>query len=49
VLMYMKEPQAPMPTRFPMAVAAALAASALVTLLGGIFPGIVTLWAAAPS
>jgi len=48
VLMYMKEPLAPTPTRFPVAASAALAASALVTLLGGIFPGIVTLWATAP-
>jgi NADH:ubiquinone oxidoreductase subunit 2 (subunit N) len=49
VLMYMKEPLAPMPARFPVAVSVALAASALVTLLGGLFPGIVTQWAAVPS
>jgi NADH-quinone oxidoreductase subunit N len=48
VLMYMKEPLAPSPTRFPMLASTVLAACALVTLLGGIFPGIVTLWAAAP-
>ncbi len=48
VLMYMHEPQQPAPARFPLAVSAALAAAALVTLLGGIFPGIVTRWAAAP-
>jgi NADH-quinone oxidoreductase subunit N len=49
VLMYMKEPRAPAPARFPVAVSAALIVSALVTLLGGIFPGVVALWAAAPS
>jgi NADH-quinone oxidoreductase subunit N len=49
VLMYMSEPRAPQPARFPAAVWAAIAVCALVTLLGGIFPGIVTLWAAAPS
>jgi NADH-quinone oxidoreductase subunit N len=48
VLMYMKEPQDPAPSRFPLAVCVALAAAALVTLIGGIFPGIVTRWAAAP-
>jgi NADH:ubiquinone oxidoreductase subunit 2 (subunit N) len=48
VLMYMKEPQEPAPSRFPVAVSAALAAAALVTVIGGIFPGIVTRWAAAP-
>jgi NADH-quinone oxidoreductase subunit N len=49
VWMYMKEPEAPTPARFPVAVSATLAACAVVTLLGGIFPGIVTQWAAAPS
>ena len=48
VLMYMKEPQEPAPSRFPVAVSAALAAAALVTVIGGIFPGIVMRWAAAP-
>jgi NADH-quinone oxidoreductase subunit N len=48
VLMYMSEPQAPVPARFPAAVSAALAVCALVTLFGGIFPGIVTRWAEAP-
>ena len=48
VLMYMKEPQEPAPSRFPVAVSAALAVAALVTVIGGIFPGIVTRWAAAP-
>lgn len=48
VLMYMKEPQQPAPARFPLAVSAALAVAALVTVVGGIFPGMVTRWAAAP-
>jgi NADH-quinone oxidoreductase subunit N len=49
VWMYMKEPVAPTPPRFPLTASAALAASALVTLLGGIFPSIIMRWAAAPS
>jgi NADH-quinone oxidoreductase subunit N len=49
VLMYMNEPQAPIHARFPAPVSLALAICALVTILGGIFPGIVTFWAVAPS
>jgi NADH-quinone oxidoreductase subunit N len=49
VLMYMNEPQAPAPARFPVAVSLALTACALITLLGGIFPGIVTAWATGPT
>ena len=48
VLMYMNEPQEPAPSRFPVAVFAALAVAALVTLIGGIFPGILTTWAVSP-
>ncbi len=48
VLMYMKEPQGLAPSRFPVAVSAALAVAALVTLIGGIFPGSVTPWAVPP-
>ena len=48
VLMYMREPQDAAPPRFPLAVFAALAAAALVTLIGGIFPGSVTPWAVSP-
>lgn len=48
VLMYMKEPREPAPSRFPVAVGAALAAAALVTLIGGIFPGSLTPWAVSP-
>jgi NADH-quinone oxidoreductase subunit N len=49
VLMYMSEPQAPAPARLPAPVAVALAVCALVTLLGGIFPGIVTAWPTPPT
>ncbi len=48
VLMYMKEPQEPAPSRLPVAVSAALAVAALVTLIGGIFPGSVVPWAVSP-
>ena len=56
VLMYMKEPalaastdldEAPA-SRLPLAVSAALAVAALVTLIGGIFPGILTSGVVAP-
>jgi len=48
VLMYMKEPEEPAPSRFPVAVSAAIAVAALVTLIGGISPGSVVLWAVSP-
>ena len=48
VFMYMREPKDPAPARFPMAVSAALGVAALVTLIGGISPGGVTLWAVSP-
>jgi len=48
VLMYMKEPEQAAPARCPWAVRAALVVAALVTVLGGIFPGILTSWAVAP-
>ena len=54
VFMYMKEPQEPMrsglppPSRLPVPVAAALTLAALVTLIGGIFPGSVVSWAVSP-
>jgi NADH-quinone oxidoreductase subunit N len=48
VLMYMNEPQEPAPSRFPVAVFAALAVAALVTLIGGISPGILAPWAVSP-
>ena len=48
VLMYMNEPQEPAPSRFPVAVSAALAVAALVTLIGGISPGSLARWAVPP-
>ena len=48
VFMYMREPRDPAPSRFPMAVSAALGVAALVTLIGGIAPGGLTLWAVSP-
>ncbi|MDA2932903.1 NADH-quinone oxidoreductase subunit N [Acidobacteria bacterium AH-259-D05] len=48
VHMYMKEPQEPEPSYWPLAVSAALAVAALVTVIGGIFPGSLTFWAVAP-
>ncbi len=48
VLMYMKEPQDPAPARIPAAVMATLAVAALVTLLGGILPGILASWTISP-
>jgi NADH-quinone oxidoreductase subunit N len=48
VLMYMKEPQASPPERFPAAVSAALAIAGLVTIVGGIFPDTFAMWTAPP-
>ncbi len=48
VFMYMRDPRHPAPSRFPPAVAAALGVAALVTLIGGISPGSLTLWAVSP-
>ena len=48
VMMYMNEPQEPAPSHFPVAVFAALAVAALVTLIGGISPGSLTFWAVSP-
>jgi NADH-quinone oxidoreductase subunit N len=48
VFMYMREPRDPAPSRFPMAVSAVLGVAALVTLIGGISPGSLTLWAVSP-
>ena len=48
VFMYMREPEEPAPLRLPVAVFAALAIAALVTLLGGISPGSLTVWAVSP-
>ncbi len=48
VAMYMKEPTEPAPARFPLAVSAALALAALVTVLGGVFPGALDPWIVSP-
>jgi len=56
VMMYMKDPESTAlsdpdkdpSSRLPLAVSAALAVAALVTLIGGILPGILTSWAVAP-
>ena len=48
VFMYMNEPQEPAPSRLPAALFAALAVAGLVTLIGGISPGILTAWAVSP-
>ncbi len=48
VLMYMREPQDPAPSHFPVAVSAALAVAAVITLIGGISPGSFTTWAVSP-
>ena len=48
VFMYMREPQDAPPSRYPLAVSAALGVAALVTLIGGISPGSLTLWAVSP-
>jgi NADH-quinone oxidoreductase subunit N len=48
VLMYMKEPSAPEPSRLSATLSAALAVSALVTVIGGISPGSLAPWAVPP-
>jgi NADH-quinone oxidoreductase subunit N len=48
VLMYMNGPEGTPPSRFPMAVSAALALAALVTLAGGISPGSLAPWTVSP-
>ncbi len=51
VFMFMREPeeaQEPVAARFPVAVTAALAVAALVTLIGGILPGVLAPWTVAP-
>jgi hypothetical protein len=46
--MYMNEPQESAPARLPIAVFAALAVAALVTVIGGISPGSLTPWVVSP-
>ena len=47
VLMFMTDAQESAPGRFPAAVSAALVLAALVTMVGGIFPGTFAVWASA--
>lgn len=48
VLMYMTEPEGSAPGRFPVAVSAALAVAAVVTIAGGVFPDALTAWTVPP-
>jgi NADH-quinone oxidoreductase subunit N len=48
VYMYMNEAQEPAPSQFPVTVFAALAVAALITLIGGIAPGSLAVWAVSP-
>ena len=48
LVMYMKDPQDAEPSSCPPAVVAALAVAALITVIGGVFPGSFTIWAVAP-
>jgi NADH-quinone oxidoreductase subunit N len=48
VLMYMMEPQGSAPGRLPVAVSAALAVAAAVTIIGGIFPNTFAAWTVPP-
>ncbi len=48
VYMYMREPEQDRPPAYPWAVTAALAVAALVTVMGGLFPGGLTTWAVGP-
>ena len=48
VLMYMTEPQESESARLPVSVVAALAIAAAVTIVGGIFPNTLAVWAIPP-
>jgi NADH-quinone oxidoreductase subunit N len=48
VLMYMTEPQGTAPGRVPVAVSAALAVAAFVTIVGGLFPDTFAAWTVPP-
>ncbi len=48
VMMYMKEPQESAPPRLGVAITCALVVTALVTVIGGVFPAIISPWAVAP-
>jgi NADH-quinone oxidoreductase subunit N len=48
VYMYMTEPKGAAPGRFPATVSAALAFAAVVTIIGGLFPGTFAAWTVPP-
>ena len=48
VLMYMTEPEAAAPARFPASVSVAVAVAAAVTIIGGVFPGTFAVWTVPP-
>ena len=48
VYMFMREPSKTEPSHYPLAVSAAIAVAALVTIVGGIFPGSLISWTVAP-
>jgi len=48
VLMYMKNSREPAPASYPIAVSVALGVTAVITLVGGIFPGSLVRWAVSP-
>ena len=48
VYMFMREPREPAPSRWPVAVSAAITVAALVTLIGGISPASLMSWAVSP-
>ena len=48
VLMYMRDSREPAPASYPIAVSVALGVTAVITLVGGIFPGSLVRWAVSP-
>ncbi len=48
VYMFMREPSQAEPSSYPLAVSAAITVAALVTIVGGIFPGSLISWAVSP-
>ena len=48
VFMYMKKAQGTQPSAYPLAISAALAVAALITVMGGLLPGTLSLWTVVP-
>jgi NADH-quinone oxidoreductase subunit N len=48
VLMYMKDPEKPLPAQLPLGISVALSIAAVVTIVGGILPRILVPWVVAP-